>query len=208
MAPKRRHVRAASFSPSGLSEEQFGELDRHHLFDDPEGFATRLIYRYARSLIRRPEFRGTDVEDLAQDLMLDVVRRLPRYDVARAKLTTFLFRLIEREMADLVEKATAKKRRGRRREEVLNGETVTSEKLRRHRGTTSVDGREKFEREQDLAAALKGLSPHLRARCELLKEHSPSAIAEMLGIPPEAVQDDIERIRSHFVDHGLDDFHR
>lgn len=182
------------------------DLDPHHLFDDPDGFAPRLIRKRARRLARRPEFRGSDWRDISQDLMLDVVRRLPKFNPSRARLTTFLFRLLARELVDLIAKANAKKRCGQQHERPLDEERLGHDCLRRHRSSTSSNGYTCFEFQHDLETALAALSPHLRSRWTMLLESSPTAVARKLGIPLPAVLHDIAQIRSAFEDRSLRDY--
>jgi DNA-directed RNA polymerase specialized sigma24 family protein len=140
-------------------------LDRDRLFDDPQGFVPRLIRKNAIRLALRPEFRGTDPDDLAQELTCDLVKRLPSYNPLRGRLTTFLFRVLRREAADLVEKATARKRRGRRTEHPLGDLALDETDGRRHRGAVTSDPCRQFELNHDLARVAERLSPHLRRTC-------------------------------------------
>jgi len=157
--------------------------DVQRRLDDPQGFVRLLIDVKARQLVRRPEFRGMDWRDLAQDLFADLWARAPKYDPSRALFTTFLFRVLERECADLIERAQAQKRRGRRQEMPLGDQSVKNDRKYCHRGVSAHDFRSEFECSHDVAEALKSLSPHLRARCAQLQQLSPTAVAQTLGIP-------------------------
>ncbi|MCC7424471.1 MAG: sigma-70 family RNA polymerase sigma factor [Planctomycetaceae bacterium] len=172
------------------------------LFSKHREFIYGLIHSKAQQLVRRPEFRGEAAADLAQDLICDVWARLPKYDPERAELTTFLFRVIERECADLVAKASAAKRSARKREALL--ETCVDARCRgAHRGIHARDDQRDADLRLDVGAVLELLSPHLQERCRQLLLQSPARLSKSRGIPIGAIRDDIARIRKHFEERGL-----
>ena len=68
-----------------------------------DGYAVALIRCKAKQLIRRAEFKGMDSEDLEQEMMLDLLQRLPQYDASRASRNTFIARVVEHKVATLIE---------------------------------------------------------------------------------------------------------
>ncbi len=58
-------------------------FDKHDHGIDP--YAIRLIKYKARTLVGKAGFTASDREDLEQELILDLLHRLPRYDRNRAQ---------------------------------------------------------------------------------------------------------------------------
>ena len=72
--------------------------------------AVTTVRHYAQSLTRHAAFGPSDLEDLEQELMLDLHRRLPLFDPDKAGLATFIARVVAHCAASLIEKATSAKR--------------------------------------------------------------------------------------------------
>ena len=70
----------------------------------------RIIKHKARTLVGSYGFVEDDRQDLEQDLTLDVLRRLAKFDPARAQLATFVSRLVDHRIANIIEERTAQKR--------------------------------------------------------------------------------------------------
>ncbi len=75
-------------------------------------YAVETVRHWARRLIQHPAFVSSDLEDLEQDLMLDLHRRLPHFKPAKASLSTFVAQVVARCAASLIEKVTTAKRGG------------------------------------------------------------------------------------------------
>lgn len=86
------------------------EFAGHHRgFDD---HATARIRYHAKRLSNATGFENDDAEDIAQDLALDLLRRLPRFDPARAGLRTFIARVVKNCAETRREHALVEKRGG------------------------------------------------------------------------------------------------
>ena len=75
-------------------------------------FIINQVRYHARSLIRHPAIHGMEVEDIEQELMLDVLSRTQAYDPEKASWRTFVDRILNHKIADLIEEAKAQKRGG------------------------------------------------------------------------------------------------
>ena len=79
-----------------------------------DDYAVQLIRRKARQLVGRTGFTEDDREDIEQDLTVDVLYRLPKFDSTRASLHTFIARVVEHGVARLIEHREAPMRDHRR----------------------------------------------------------------------------------------------
>ena len=75
-------------------------------------YAVETVRHWARRLIQHPAFVSADLEDLEQELMLDLHRRLPHFNSEKASLTTFTAHVVARCAASLIEKVSTAKRGG------------------------------------------------------------------------------------------------
>jgi DNA-directed RNA polymerase specialized sigma24 family protein len=67
-----------------------------------DSYSQKLIAVKARRLIGKHGFTRDDYDDLKQDLTLDLLIRLPRFDPRKAGWKTFVSRIIDRKVANLV----------------------------------------------------------------------------------------------------------
>ena len=77
-------------------------------------YAVQLIRYKSGQLAGKAGFRVSDRDDLEQELVFDLWRRLPRYDSARARRNTFIARVVEHKIASLIEAQKAAMRDYRR----------------------------------------------------------------------------------------------
>lgn len=150
----------------------------------------------ARCRARRLGFRGHDLDDAVQEIIIAVLEF--EYDPARsngASPSTALTAVIDRQLKALLR---AKRRRDRRQEQAL-------EELGRTRGmATNGDADEPFLG-QDVAQAVAQLPAHLQAICTgLANGESMTALAQRLGCNWYTLQRHVDEIRAHFQSHGMD----
>jgi DNA-directed RNA polymerase specialized sigma24 family protein len=63
-------------------------------YDGVEGYAVTKVRFHARQLARTGLFPSQDAEDIEQELMLDLLRRLDDFDPGRASRNTFIARVL------------------------------------------------------------------------------------------------------------------
>ena len=71
--------------------------------DGIDPYAAGLIRFKARQLVGKAGFTASDREDIEQELILDLLRRLPKYNPKRAQRNTFIARVVEHRLASLIE---------------------------------------------------------------------------------------------------------
>ncbi|MBF0180606.1 MAG: sigma-70 family RNA polymerase sigma factor [Magnetococcales bacterium] len=77
-------------------------------FHGIDGNAVRAIRFKARQLSFLPCFSRSEVEDLEQEMVIDVLHRLPHFDPSRASLPTFLNRIVGHCAATLIARQKTK----------------------------------------------------------------------------------------------------
>ena len=82
-------------------------MGNENKYEGLDAYAVRLIKHKARQLVDRAGFVEADRHDLEQDLVIDLLRRLPRFDPAIAKRETFIARIVEHHVATIVESQKA-----------------------------------------------------------------------------------------------------
>jgi len=189
-------------------------------------YVTTLIGITVHRTIGRYRFTEFDREDLEQQIALEVIRRRPRFDPAKAQENTFLARVVRNAIADIIAARKADCRDYRREEASLsqwvlveadthpfyNGwvtgaDLVTEQNARRHRGTPSSDPQELGDLIIDITAAAAALPNRLRNVYEQLKElGSAREVAKAMGRHRSSIYDAIKEIRKHFEEAGLESY--
>ena len=190
-------------------------------FDGIDVYAADLIRYKARQLVRRPEFSPSDQEDLEQEMVLDLLRRLPRYDPRRAQRSTFIARIVEHKIATLIEYQRAAKRDSDRQGPSLNrdiadGEGHTTDAIQavdqeaylKRLGIEFRPQRDRTDLRLDLEDALRRLPDDLRSLCEMLRSMSVQEIAKAVGMPRPSVYDAIKRVKARLGEEGFQEIFR
>jgi RNA polymerase sigma-70 factor (ECF subfamily) len=182
-------------------------------------YAAKVIRHKARQLVGTAGYTESERDDLEQEMMLDLLMRLPKYDANKATQKTFVARIIERKISTLIRHHTCEMRDYRReacslneRLEAENGatvelsETVAQEERDRMTGRRSRSAQEDWEFAQDMAATLARLPENLRRFCELLMTGNISDAAREMGVPRTTLNDHVKKLREIFEDAGLRDY--
>jgi len=192
------------------NEKQFGLND----------YALEVVHYKARKLVGTAGFREDDVEDIKQDLIVDLLERLPKLDPAVAKYETFVTRVVERKLCNMIRDRTTEVRDFRREQCSLNEDIDVGEDEPRQRVVTisqdDVDLRtgkhsrpeeERRDLQLDLAEAIASLPVELRKAAEMLMAMPITDVARELGVPRSTFYDNhLARIRQAFEAHGLGDY--
>jgi RNA polymerase sigma-70 factor (ECF subfamily) len=185
-------------------------------FEGIDEYAANLIRHKARQLARRPEFSQTDQEDLEQEMILDLLRRLPQYDPQRSPRNAFITRVVNHMIARLIEFHRAGSRdsgtpTGSLNHEVVHADgsvgdlvqTVDEAACHRRTGITSFPERERLDMKLDVETALRDLPEDLRRLCKLLQSKTVTEISRETGIPRPTLYDAMERVKERFQKAGL-----
>ena len=184
--------------------------------DGIDPYAARLIRFKARQLVGQAGFTASDREDIEQELRLDLLRRLPKYNPKRAQRNTFIARVVEHRVASLIEAQKAGIRDYRRCRCSLNEcfedadgrsvervDTFDQEDYLLRTGGQSRPSEELSALAIDVAAVIEGLPHELRNLCRRLKAETVTEISRDTGVPRGTIYESIKKLRAIFKDAGL-----
>ena len=184
--------------------------------DGIDPYAARLIRFKARQLVGKAGFTASDREDIEQELILDLLRRLPKYNPKRAQRNTFIARVVEHRLASLIEEQKAGIRDYRRCRCSLNEcfedadgrsvervDTFDQEDYLLRTGGQSRPSEELNRLAIDVAAVIEGLPHELRNLCRRLKAETVTEISRDTGVPRGTIYESIKKLREIFKDAGL-----
>jgi len=188
----------------------------HHLTDPHSRVSTNIRIRAAR-LARSGAACGMEAEDIEQDLRLDLIRRMPRFDATRASFETFADRLIAHRVASLAA-ATAAKRADRAMKSLeaqiepdgdngsLTLADVTPEDAALYHAPDGFGDETGTSLGHDVARLLHALSPGCRAVAIALGNMTASEAARALGLHRSSIYARIALIRTAATDLGLGEY--
>jgi len=185
-----------------------------------DGYARDVIRHKARQLIGKYGFTRDDYDDLQQEMMLDLLRRLGKYDPSKAGLSTFVARIVDRKVSTLIRHQRQEKRDYRRQvcsldaqvedqygearglDEVLSQDAYDDEVARHDRPEA-----ERLDLRLDLSLVLDELPEDLRQLALRLQTRTVAEIARELGVPRSTLYEKgIARLRKIFEDSGLREY--
>ena len=162
------------------------------LFDDYELTVIRIK---SRNLIGKAGFLPDDLEDIRQEIILDLLQRLPKYDPSKSSRHTFINDLVDNKIANLIEEKNAALRdyhnSPARLDEPANTNPIPT--LDYESATENVSLRdgvmsdfELFELREDIIRMLEKLPPHLRDVCIRLLQDNICTVAKEAPEPRTA----------------------
>lgn len=175
-------------------------------------YATKRIRFKASQMIGKHGFTEDDFEDLCQELMTDVLERLPKFDSSRADIKIFISTVIDNRLATLINRKEAMCRDYRRVERSLDepasdcdgeqttfGDNLTGEEANYRLGAACTDDHERADLAMDVASILGQLDESDRQLCLELKTKTPAEIAREKGVSRAGIYKQIGRIRQKFA---------
>ena len=181
--------------------------------NDLEEHARNLIRYKSARLIGEFGFTRDDREDLIQDLALDLLIRLPKFDPAKASLRKFVTLVINRRIATLIRSRFQQKRDFRREvcslddDDSFIADGLTHDDLDSRTGRRSRPAAERADMQADLLRGLEELPPDLRSLADELLTKSITEIARELGVSRGTLyKTGIARLRKAFEDRGLREY--
>lgn len=176
-------------------------------------FEEWFIARKARKLAGRAGFTASDVDDIEQDIRLDVLQRLPRFDPAKSNRHTFIVMLVRRCAASIVERRRAAKRNGGRRLRSLNAAIRDADGDDVELGQAlSDDARlpecddDARDLQADVRRTVATLPAELRRWCQILATMSIREASRKFHVPRCRLHRIRAEIRAAFEAAGLGDY--
>lgn len=193
-----------------------GYENRYQGIDD---YAVRIIKYKARQLVGRVGFTESDRQDLEQEMVFDLLRRLPKFKPERAQRNTFIARVVEHKVATIIEAQKAGMRDYRlcpcslndRFENEEGGsveriDTINQDDYLQRTGNLSRPISDLRGLSIDVRNAVEKLPPELRDLCKRLQVESVTEISRDTGIPRGTIYESIKKLRTLFEDAGLKDY--
>ncbi|HOC94357.1 MAG TPA: sigma-70 family RNA polymerase sigma factor [bacterium] len=175
-----------------------------------------LIRIKSKSVVGKAGFLPDDMEDIMQDIIVDLLERLPKYNPDKSSRHTFIDDLANNKIARMLCDKSAAKRHyslapatldmvdgkvhGDDAEPVSEKNEICSDTSR------TLSDFEIIELRQDIVRALKKLPPKLRDICVMLMQKNICAVAAETGIPKATLIDHIKKIRNYFEISGLEKY--
>jgi RNA polymerase sigma-70 factor, ECF subfamily len=179
-------------------------------------FTLNRIHFKARQMMGHHGFTENDFDDLRQELMLDVLQRLPKFKDDCGGIKIFICDIVDNRIANLVEYHEAQCRDRRRiarslDEEVRDedgeqtsfGEMITEDDAQARLGNWGRSRQEQADLALDIAAMMGQLDEDDRQLCLELKVKTPLEISRQQGVRRAGVYERIGRIRRKFLQAGL-----
>lgn len=193
-----------------------GYENRYQGIDD---YAVRIIKYKARQLVGRVGFTESDRQDLEQEMVFDLLRRLPKFKPERAQRNTFIARVVEHKVATIIEAQKAGMRDYRLCSCSLNDrfeneeggsveriDTINQDDYLQRTGKLSRPISDLRGLSIDVRSAVEKLPPELRDLCKRLQTESVTDISRDTGIPRGTIYESIKKLRTLFEDAGLKDY--
>ena len=179
-----------------------------HNLTEPELFslAEKIIRRQARMLIGLFGFTKHDVPDIQQELFLELYKRKENFNPEKGRESTFIARVVESKVLDLIKQRQAECRDWRQCRDSLN-QTVTLP------GIGVIEKIETLESEQssdpflvlDVTLILERLSPDLLEVCQALKYYDRNEALEDSSVSRSAFFRKLQALKDIFLQAGFDE---
>lgn len=167
-------------------------------------YAMTLIRLKARQLVGHYGFTKSDHEDIQQDLTLDLLLRLHRFDPRKGRPATYLRMIVDRRVASLIRQRTSMSRDYRRAAHSLD--ELSDETGNGNLTEPAIDDRHQRDLEIDLTEALDALSDDLRVIAEDLRDETLAEVARGHGCSRDVMRRFTEQIRRHLARRGLGEY--
>lgn len=172
----------------------------------------------ARQVINKVPSLG-EVEDVQQDLIEDVFRSLPRFNGDRAGVKTFICRVINNRIGDLLKSHEAASRGNGCTKESLDDwvrdesgawvqrdAKVDASRRGARLGICGRSDHEQCDLKMDIASVMGSLSPRQQDVCAMLRMKTPTEIVRETGMARSVIYKHITAIRAAFIKAGLDHY--
>ena len=168
--------------------------------------AEKIIKRQARLLTGMFGFTEHDIPDIQQELFLELYKRKENFDPGKSKESTFIARVVESKVLDLIKQRQAECRDWRQCRDSLN-QTVTLP------GIGLIEKIETLESEQnsdlllilDVTLILERLPPDLQEFCQILKYYDKNEAMDNTPVSRFTFFRKLQALKDIFLQAGFDE---
>ncbi|MDD5596578.1 MAG: sigma factor [Victivallaceae bacterium] len=179
-----------------------------HNLTEPELFALaeKIIRHRARMLIGLFGFTKHDVPDIQQELFLELYKRKENFDSEKGRESTFIARVVESKVLDLIKQRQAECRDWRQCRESLN-RTVTLPDI----GVIEKIDTLESEQNSDLLLILdvtliqERLPPDLQEFCQILKYYDKNEALADYSTSRSVFFRNLQKLKDIFLQAGFDE---
>ena len=177
------------------------------------------VRKKARKLIKHKCFLSSDLEDLEQELMIDLLSKLIHYDSSKSSLQTFTQNIIENKASNMIRDISRKKRGSQmticslykpigvgdnKDEAYLLIDTISADS--RFYEYSLSDLTRQLEFEFDVRQVINKLPDNLGKLCKLSQIMTVAEIAEETRTSRNTVYKALKMLRTIFADSNLQDY--
>lgn len=183
-----------------------------HLTPELTEYAVRRARFKAKRLAKKMPSLG-DYEDIQQDLLLDLLERIQKFDPTKAGEKTFICRIINHKISDIVRKnRCAGDLSGISCDDWINDETgekvrrdvmIDEDRSRAHRGIDLRADLDHVQLKMDTEQVFRKLAPTQRRMCQRLSCQSPMDAAGAMGVSMSTFYRHMAMIRTIFLQADL-----
>ena len=165
-------------------------------------YAHNITHSKAKTLIGHYGFTKHDMPDIEQELLMEVIKKLPHYDPGIAKETTFIMRVTEGKIADLISYRQASCRDWRKCGHSLNAPVKKSGiEVSELIETIANENNFDFFLALDINNFINQLPSELAEICELLKHYTITEILEFYPMSRTTFHHKLKTIKKIFHQH-------
>ena len=179
----------------------------------------QLYVKKARKLIKHKCFLSSDLEDLEQELMIDLLSKLIHYDSSKSSLQTFTQNIIENKASNMIRDISRKKRGSQmaicslyepigvgdnKDEAYLLIDTISADSSFYEYSISDLTRQLEFE--FDVRQVINKLPDNLGKLCKLLQIMTVAEIAEETGTSRNTVYKALKMLRTIFADSNIQDY--
>jgi RNA polymerase sigma-70 factor (ECF subfamily) len=195
-------------------------VDTHQKQYELTDYALETVHHKARQLVGKAGYTKDDLDDIKQDLLVDLLERLQRFDSAKATYNMFVACVVDRKISNMLRDHQAEKRDRRREDCSLNDEiddgdevpvqrlaTMSQDKYDIRTGRSPWSAEEREHLRLDIETVLAGLPPDLRRAAELLQTLPTAQVAREMGVARATFYHKyLKRLRAVFAAKGMRDY--
>lgn len=174
---------------------------------NPEVFlqAEKIIRNQAWMLVGLFGFTEHDVSDIKQELFLELYKRLENFDPEKSKETTFIARVTESKVIDLINQRQAECRDWRKCQDSLNDIiTLPDVGVIERIDTLECEPNCDPHLILDVTLVLEQLPPGLRRLCLALKHYGKTEVLEDCPVSKDVFYRKLQLLKDIFQQAGLD----